>query len=147
MTQNNDRRIFSIQADRLGIIASALCFIHCVLTPVAVSLLAVGVHYLPSEEKIHRVLAVVVAALGCLAIFAGFRRHRRFRVVLLMSGGLLLIFAGAYFGERLPSHLAEVAVTMTGSCLMIAGHFLNHSFCRNCVCASESTETIRTIDE
>jgi hypothetical protein len=45
---------------------------------------------------------------------------------------LCLIFAGAYFGNRLPSHLAEMAVTMAGSCCMIAGHFLNHTFCRNC---------------
>jgi hypothetical protein len=49
-----------------------------------------------------------------------------------MSSGLLLIFAGAYFGNRLPSHLAEVAVTMMGSCFMVAGHFLNHTFCKNC---------------
>ena len=86
----------------------------------------------PVREKVHRVLAVVVAGLGCFAILAGYRRHRRIRVLLLLGGGLALIFAGAYFGNRLPSHLAEVAVTMTGSCFMIAGHFLNHTFCRDC---------------
>jgi hypothetical protein len=132
MNQNNQRTTLSMQADRLGVIASLLCFVHCVLTPVVVSLLAVGAHYFPSEEKVHRVLAVVITGLGCFAILAGYRRHRRIRVVLLMSVGLGLIFAGAYFGNRLPSHLAEVAVTITGSCFMIAGHFLNHTFCRDC---------------
>ncbi|HEY7302470.1 MAG TPA: MerC domain-containing protein [Bryobacteraceae bacterium] len=132
MSREVERRTLSMQADRLGIIASVLCFIHCVFTPLAVSLLAVGAHYLPTEEKIHRVLAIFVATLGGLAIFFGYRRHRRSRVVVLMSGGLFLIFAGAYFGNRLPSHLAEVAVTMAGGCFMISGHFLNHTFCRNC---------------
>jgi Na+-driven multidrug efflux pump len=132
MSQSNERPTFSMHADRLGIIASVLCFIHCVLAPVVVSLLAVGAHYLPSEEKVHRILAVCVAALGSLAIFSGYRRHRRSRVLLLMSSGLFLILVGAYLGNRLPSHLTEVAVTMTGSCLMIAGHFFNHTFCRNC---------------
>jgi uncharacterized membrane protein YfcA len=132
MIQSNEPRTLSMRADRLGIIASALCFIHCVLTPVAVSILAVGAHYLPSEEKVHRILTVFVAALGAVATLFGYRRHRRSRILLLMSCGLLLIFAGAYFGNRLPSHLAEVAVTMMGSCFMISGHFLNHTFCRNC---------------
>jgi MerC mercury resistance protein len=132
MNQNSPRRTLSMHADRLGMFASALCFVHCVLAPVIVSLLAVGAHYLPSEEKVHRTLAVSVAAFGSLAIFFGYRRHRRSRVIFLLGCGLLLIFAAAYVGDRLPSRLAEVAVTMTGSCFMIAGHFLNHTFCRNC---------------
>lgn len=132
VSQSPQPKAFWRHADRIGIVASGLCFVHCVLTPVIVSLLAVGAHYFPSEERIHRVLALSVAALGGVAIFFGFSRHRRFRVVVLMSVGLCLIFAGAYFGSRLPSHLAEVAVTMAGSCFMISGHFLNHTFCRNC---------------
>jgi hypothetical protein len=144
VSRGGERRTLSMQADRLGIIASVLCFIHCVLTPVAVSLLAVGAHYLPSEEKIHRVLAVFVAALGSLAILFGYRRHRQSRVVLLMSSGLVLIVTGAYFGNRLPSHLSEVAVTMMGSCFMIAGHFLNHTFCKNCERCHQSCSPVET---
>src|SRR6266478_5252726 len=97
---NNERQALSLNADRLGIIASALCFVHCILTPVVLSLSAVWGHYLPSEEGFHRVLAVMVAAIGCFAIVNGYRRHRRLRVLLLMSTGLLLIFAGAYLGDR-----------------------------------------------
>jgi MerC mercury resistance protein len=119
-------------ADRLGIFASVLCFAHCVLAPMAVSLLPVAAHYVPSEEKIHRYLAVSAALSGALAIFFGYRRHRRFRVAVFIGAGLILICGGAFGGGHLPSHLAEVAVTTAGSCLMIAGHFLNHTFCRDC---------------
>jgi uncharacterized membrane protein YfcA len=129
---DNERQALSLRADHLGIIASALCFVHCILTPVVLSLSAVWAHYLPSEERFHRILAAMVAAIGCFAIINGYRRHRRFRVLFLMSGGLLFIFVGAYLGNRLPSHIAEVAVTMTGSSLMIAAHFINHTFCKNC---------------
>jgi hypothetical protein len=133
---NNELDTNLLRADRLGIIASAVCFVHCILTPVVLSLSAVWVHYLPSEEKFHRGLAVLIAAIGCFAILGGYRRHRRSRVLLLMSAGLLLIFAGAYWGDRLPSHLAEVAVTMIGSCLMITAHFINHTFCKSCRCCT-----------
>jgi uncharacterized membrane protein YfcA len=129
---NNDRQVLSLHADRLGIIASALCFVHCILTPVALSLSAVWAHYLPSEERFHRVLAVMVAAIGCFAIVSGYRKHRRRRVLFLMSTGLSFIFAGAYLGDRLPSHIAEIAVTLTGSSLMITSHLINHTFCKNC---------------
>jgi len=129
---NNEREMLSLQSDRLGIIASALCFIHCILTPVVLSLSAVWAHYLPSEEKFHRVLAVLIAGIGCFAIIGGYRRHRRSRVLFMMCTGLCFIFAGAYYGDHLPSHLAEVATTLVGSCLMIVAHLTNHTFCRDC---------------
>ena len=96
------------------------------------SLSAVWVHYLPAEERFHRVLAAIVAAIGCIAIVRGYRKHRRLRVFGLMIGGLGLICAGACLGNRLPSHATEMAVTMTGSGLMIAAHFVNHTFCKKC---------------
>jgi hypothetical protein len=74
----------------------------------------------------------MVAAIGCIAIVRGYRKHRRLKVFFLMIGGLSFIFAGAYFGDRLPSHVAEMAVTMTGSSLMIAAHLINHTFCKKC---------------
>jgi hypothetical protein len=96
------------------------------------SVSAVWVHYLPAEERFHRVFAAMVAAIGCIAIIRGYRKHRRLRVFGLMTGGLGLIFAGAYLGNRLPSHAAEMAVTMTGSGLMIIAHLINHTFCKKC---------------
>ena len=118
--------------DRVGMVASAACFVHCLLTPVILSLMTVYAHFLPSEEHTHRVLAVLVAALGALSLLLGYRKHRRPSVVYLMAAGLSLIFAGAFFGDRLPSHWAEVVVTTCGSVCLICAHRRNHTFCRNC---------------
>jgi uncharacterized membrane protein YfcA len=132
------RDTLSLRADRLGIVASAACFVHCILTPIVLSFASVWAHYIPSEEKFHRTLAVLVAAIGGFAIFTGYSRHRRKRVLLLMASGLVCISAGAWWGDRLPSHLAEVAVTLVGSCLMISAHLINHTFCKHCECVDES---------
>ena len=118
--------------DRAGMVASAACFVHCLLTPVVLSLLSVYAHFLPSEELTHRVLAVVVAVLGALSLLLGYRRHRRRSVLYLMFTGLLAIFAGAFYGDMLPSHWLEVLVTLTGSACLIVAHRRNHTFCRNC---------------
>lgn len=125
-------RGLDFSADKLGIWASALCVVHCIVTPVLISVSAVFAHLIPGEEKTHRTLAVGIAALGAIALVKGFRTHGRRRILGLMALGLVFIFAGAFYGDRLPSHGYEVAVTMTGSLLMITAHRMNHTFCNDC---------------
>jgi len=125
-------RVSFPSADNLGIWASALCVVHCIVTPVLISVSAVFAHFIPGEEKTHRTLAVGVAALGAIALVKGFRTHGRRRILGLMVLGLGFIFAGAFYGDRLPSHGYEVVVTMTGSALMIWAHRMNHTFCSDC---------------
>jgi uncharacterized membrane protein YfcA len=118
--------------DRVGMVASAACFVHCLLTPIVLSLMSVYAHLLPSEEHIHRVLAVFVAVVGAMSLLLGYKRHRRRSVLVLMAAGLLAIFAGAFYGDRLHSHWAEVLVTLSGSVCLISAHRRNHTFCRSC---------------
>jgi MerC mercury resistance protein len=134
------QRRFMFPVDRLGIWVSSLCILHCLLTPILLSLSTVLAHIapshmVPSEEKTHRLFSFIVAACGLIALLNGYRRHRRIEVVILMGGGLLCIFAGAYCGEYLSSHSVEVMVTLLGSGLMIAAHRRNHTFCQDsCSC-------------
>ena len=126
--------------DRAGIYASALCFVHCLATPVVLSLSAVSAHFLPTEEHTHRTLAVIVTLLGAAALGNGYRRHKQRSILVLMAVGLALIFSGAYFGDLLPNHWCEVAITLAGSLCMIFAHRLNHTFCKRCVrCTDESS--------
>jgi carbon starvation protein CstA len=128
--------------DRLGVIASAACFVHCLATPIILSFSAVYAHFLPSEEHTHRVLAILVTLIGAVALGAGYRKHKQKSILGLMAIGVALILAGAYLGSRLPSHAAEVAITLAGSCCMIVAHRLNHTFCGRCrSCASTETPT------
>jgi uncharacterized membrane protein YfcA len=122
----------SLSADSLGIVTSALCVVHCIVTPVLLSISAVFAHLIPGEERTHRILAICIAALGAIALIQGFRTHGRRRILVLMALGLACIFCGAFFGDRLPGHAYEVAITLTGSLLMITAHRMNHTFCRDC---------------
>jgi uncharacterized membrane protein YfcA len=116
--------------------------VHCLLTPIVLSLSAVSAHFLPSEERTHRVLAVSIAFVGALALVKGYRNHRRKCVPLLMAIGLAFISGGAWYGDHLPSHAAEVAITLIGSGFMIAAHRINHTFCRECRCSRSPHEEI-----
>jgi hypothetical protein len=61
---------------------------------------------------------VAIAALGAFALVNGYRKHRSSRVPVLMVIGLVFIFGGAHWGDRLPSHASEVLVTLIGSGFM-----------------------------
>jgi hypothetical protein len=129
-------------ADRLGTWTSALCLVHCLLTPALLSFSAVFAHFLPADESVHRILAVLVALFGTIALIAGFRRHRRHATLFLMLGGLGSIAGTAWLGDKLPSHAWEIAITMIGSGLMISAHRLNHTFCRSCECSSACDDEV-----
>ncbi len=124
-------------ADWAGVGTSALCVIHCIVTPFLLSFSVVLAHFLPSEESTHRWLAIGIAAIGAIALVRGFRIHRRARVLLMMGTGLAFIFAGAWWGHLLTHHWMEVAITFTGSAFMISAHRFNHTFCRECICARQ----------
>jgi peptidoglycan/LPS O-acetylase OafA/YrhL len=126
------QELWAEHIDRIGMATSALCFIHCIAAPVVLSLSAVSSHFIPSEEHTHRLLAVFVTIVGAAAIGFGYRRHKRKRVLVGAFLGLALICSGAYFGDLLPSHGSEVAVTLAGSGCMIFAHCMNHTFCKNC---------------
>jgi Mn2+/Fe2+ NRAMP family transporter len=55
--------------DRIGVFASALCVVHCLLTPILISMSAVFAHFLPSDERVHRTLALLIALIGAMPCF------------------------------------------------------------------------------
>jgi len=124
--------------DKWGTIASLACVVHCIATPVLFSVFAVAAQIVPTEQHTHRVLAVPVCLLGLFAMRSGFKRHQRLGPALLMIVGLTLIVATAWWGDKIPSHWAEVAITITGSAFMIAAHRMNHVLCKNCSCHGHS---------
>jgi uncharacterized membrane protein YfcA len=128
--------------DVVGIGASTLCAIHCVLLPVALAFAPTLAHLLPGSEVVHRTLAYLLAAVGLIAFWTGYKVHRRKYVVLLLALGILGVTAGAYAGFLLPSHGWEVAITLVGSFFLIVAHFLNRTLCHSCrTCAGKIGNT------
>ncbi|MDB5099581.1 MAG: MerC mercury resistance protein [Cyanobacteria bacterium RYN_339] len=125
-------RASQLPVDQLGMLASSLCVVHCIATPLLISWSSVLARAMPGEESTHRLLALAVAVFGASALARGYRVHRHKRVVGLMAAGLACIVAGAFGGERLPPMLPELAVTLAGSACMIVAHRINHSSCRAC---------------
>jgi uncharacterized membrane protein YfcA len=118
--------------DAVGIGASTLCAIHCLLLPFVLAFAPAMAHFLPGDEVVHRTLACLLAAIGLVAFRAGYKVHRKKIVIVLLATGIAGVSAGAYAGSLLPSHHWEVVITILGGAFLISAHSLNRTLCRSC---------------
>jgi hypothetical protein len=108
--------------DRLGIIASVTCAIHCAATPILLAFLpALKLTEWMASPRFHQIAAVVCVGMVSIAIWPAFRRFRDYRVLWLSSAGLGLLIAAAFI---LPDECCSHAVAGTDSADSHAGH--NH---------------------
>ena len=117
-----------LDADRIGVVASVLCAIHCAAAPIL--LLA-----LPTFGRVwahpasHWGMALLVVPVAAIMAYRGFLKHRRKWVLGFATIGILFVIAGGFLpyleiGENpanglsitLPGTSADLAGTCTDSC-------------------------------
>jgi hypothetical protein len=128
--------------DRLGIALSVLCLLHCLLTPLLVGLLPVGVAMGIWHRGFHQVFLVLVPIVALLAFIPGWRRHRDARVWYWASAGMLFLVLGVWGPEFLAhsqggSHgwtelSLELGLTALGGVCLIRAHLLNRALSSCC---------------
>ncbi|MBC7371922.1 MAG: MerC domain-containing protein [Bdellovibrionaceae bacterium] len=110
--------------DRVGAILSALCALHCVVTPfVTLSLpfWVYSVHYSP----VHLALALFILPIGLYAFWNGFQRHQNKLILGLGIFGLTLL-AAALTGPSSRNQLRwNDILTLIGSFSLVIAHILN----------------------
>ena len=131
--QSNIKSFLSSKSDILGIAASTLCAIHCLATPVAITLLPGYMGEFWESAEVHYLFAVFVVLFGISAMIPGYRRHRDNRIMALMSLGLGLIVFATVFPNPEIREIIELPVLLTGGMLLISGHLLNYRCCLKCV--------------
>lgn len=99
-------------ADRVGVIASVLCAIHCAATPV-ILLFAPAFGELWAHPASHWIVALFVVPLAFVMVLRGFRIHRQRWIVATGLAGMVLIIVGAilpYLSETNEAAVGEAAV-------------------------------------
>ena len=106
--------------DRIGVLLSGLCAVHCLLGVVLVSVLGLGAGVLASPS-IHRVGLVLAVVVGAVGLGFGMRRHGRAAPLVIGAGGLALMAAAVAVGHGLP----EAVLTVAGVGLVAFAHIRN----------------------
>ena len=106
--------------DRLGVVLSFLCALHCVAGVVVVAGLGLGGTLLldPAIHKVGLIFATIIAA---VAIGMGALRHRRRLPFVTAMAGLTFMGGGLAVGHGMD----EMVLTIIGVTLVATGHFLN----------------------
>ncbi len=106
--------------DRVGVVLSGLCAVHCAAGLVLVTLLGLGGGVL-LDPVIHEVGLVLAVGIGAIGLGAGVLRHRRIGVLLTGLVGLALMATAM----RLEHGAHEALLTIAGVALLASAHWRN----------------------
>ncbi len=111
--------------DVLGQVLSAACAVHCVATPVLMTVA-------PAAGSVfggaHPVLLLLVIAVALWAFVPGYRCHRNAAVVGFAVGGVSFLSVAALGFEG--NLLAETGLSLVGAALMMVAHYKNRVLLR-----------------
>jgi MerC mercury resistance protein len=119
----------SARIDLVGACVSLVCAVHCLTVPFLATVLplaGLGVLLGGSLEILFIVASVVLAT---CSLCWGFRRHRRWRVFVVLAAALTMIAVGRF----LASETYELVFVFMGAMVLAAGYLLNHYLCLTCV--------------
>lgn len=119
----------SVLWDRFGIGVSGICAIHCLIFPVLISLLPISALLPVLHEWLH---PVFVATIVPIVFFASRRSHYDFTITSILVAGFLFVLIGWLAGHYWFGILFETVVTLIGSGLLIAGHWMNYQHHQKC---------------
>ena len=115
---------FASAGDRLGVVGSMLCALHCALLPVLLALLPARGLRGAALVDFDQAFTVFATLLGVATLGYGFRRHRAFRAWFALLPGLALIWIGSF--TALHDHsLGHVLVMVAGGLAIAAAHLMN----------------------
>jgi hypothetical protein len=125
MARSSSSSVFSVpNLDRLGMIASLGCAVHCALMPLVLGVLPAVFH----EERLEWALVGVSAGLGVGSLVRGYRRHRTVLALCVLGLGLALLVTGRFVEEA--GGDGGVALVVLGGVVVAFSHFLNHRLSR-----------------
>ena len=129
-TMNTLRRA----GDRAGVLASALCLLHCLALPLLLAffpMLGLG-----HGEGFHAAMVGIALLAAVAALAPGYAVHRRASVALAGAGGLACLAAAVLVAGTRYGEVAETWLTVGGAGLLCLAHLRNRACCGNCATTS-----------
>ncbi len=111
--------------DRIAVIISGLCLIHCISTIVLVALLSSAAGVL-LDPIIHEVGIAIAIALGLFTLGRGISDHGFYMPAIVGGIGLSIMAAAVFIGHEGSHGGMEILLTMVGVGILALGHNLNY---------------------
>ena len=114
--------------DKIGSTVAGLCFIHCLIFPLLITLLPFASFYFVPLDVFETILFSLALLFGVISICAGFKKHKQYSGPFMISVGLFLLMLGRLSHN---SNLSSVhlPIMILASLVLITGHFINNRLC------------------
>ena len=120
--------------DGAAIGLSALCAIHCLALPIALTMLPVIATIPLGDESFHKALLFLVIPASAIGLTLGCRGHQQWGVMFWGVSGLVVMTFAAMFGHDLLGEALEKVGTLLGACIVAGSHTANFRRCRISEC-------------
>lgn len=141
-TPESKNLIKSTSLDRLGILLSGICVIHCLLAPIALTMLPIiGLNSFVEDLLFHRLMLWLVLPTSIIALTIGCRQHRDFRILGTGALGMIILILVAILGHEILSPPMEKILTTVGGVVLAISHILNYRACQKLTCADDNCAT------
>lgn len=114
--------------DRLGIWASSLCALHCLLLPILIPVLPFVSASFFAQDWFEKTILSLSMIIGFWALLSGFYRYHRqlYPLYSLLLGGLI------YWNKDMFGEAYEPFTILAGALLIVAAHIANINLCKSC---------------
>ena len=124
-----------LKSDKLAIMLSTICVIHCFFFPSLIILSAGFLTLSLESELIHSLILLLTLPISIFALASGYENHKTITFLLIGIFGLTTLVAaillgGSFFGEP-----GEKGLTLIGSILVAYAHFNNYQICIKTDCS------------
>lgn len=118
-----------LKKENLLVVLSLSCSIHCILTPLLISLSPFFSKFLEIHELEIALISLSITC-GLYIMYAGYCKHNKNRGLCLFCLGAL-IWISSFFIESIFSYDAELILIISGSIFVIISYIINHKFLKS----------------
>ena len=116
-----NKKLQFISLDKIGMCASAVCAVHCLLIPFFLIFGLEGMLWWIDNEWVELLIISITVSVGSVSFILGYRKHRQHFVPVLFVAGLLLIVNG----EAVSQEWLGATLSILGAVILIYAHFNN----------------------
>lgn len=127
----------AMSKDKIGIMLSVGCMVHCILTPLILPLLPLIGFTFKHSPWIHIMLALIIGVIAYITFDLGFKKHHSPLPMLLAMAGVPLLFIGGFAEMNTISEPISIFFTLVGSIILIIAHYSNHHLLCTCGCKNK----------
>lgn len=106
------------KVDRVGMISSGLCALHCAALPMLLYFGVISSVSSVAHDSFELVVLLCSISLAIYSAWRGLRLHGRIFPQLLIAGGMLMLIIGFLMSQHM--------VMAIGGLCLVAGHWLNY---------------------